>query len=243
MKVQGDLLVQGGIIGEHTEIIVLGNLQADYIQAAGVVVKGNLLVKQYIYHAIIRTVGEITVGPGSGERGGSVSGGTVCSSRKISLSSCGSASNVPTVLALAPAPDKLARLEKLKKSLRLCDETIHRIMRTLKLARLNKEAVAALLAPLPPEQKKLFSQILAKLKNTITRKSQVKDDLEELRKKIRADLRNMEIKISRRYFGNTTIKIGKKEFREKVDHGPALFSYRNKRVHVEFAGRDDGFTF
>ncbi len=243
LTVQGDLLVQGGIIGEHTEVTVLGNLQADYIQAAKVVVKGNLVVKQYIYHAIIRTVGEIRVGPGSGKRGGSISGGTVCSSKKIVLSSSGSASNVPTALALASAPDKLARLNKLKKNIRLCDATISRIMRTMKLSRLDKDAIAQRFEPLSPEQKKLFSRILAKLKNTIDQKHRVKNNLEELQKEMRKELRKMVIKISHRCYGNTSIKIGKKEFLEKVDHGPAVFLYSNNRVQAEFGGQDDDLRF
>ena len=243
LTVQGDLLVQGGIIGEHTEVTVLGNLQADYIQAAKVVVKGSLVVKQYIYHAVIRTVGEIRVGPGSGKRGGSISGGMVCSSKKILLSSSGSASNVPTALALASAPDKLARLNKLKKNIRLCDAAISRIMRTMKLSRLDKEAIALLFEPLSPAQKKLFTRILAKLKNTIDQKQRVKNNLEELQKEMRKDLRKMVIKISQRCYGNTSIKIGKKEFLEKVDHGPAVFSYRNNRVQAEFGGQDDDLHF
>ncbi len=240
LTVQGDLLVKGGILGEHTKVTVLGNLEADYIQAAMVVVKGNLDVKQYIYHAIVRTVGEIRVGPGRGERGGSISGGTVCSSRRITISSCGSASNVPTVLALAPAPDKLDRLKKLKNNIMICDETISRIMRTLDISHLDREEIIALLEPLPLERKKLFSQLLAKLKNTTEHKARIGQTISRLKNEMRADLGTMKITISRRFYGNTTIRIGKKEFLEKTDHGPVVFSYRDNGIHVEFSGRKDG---
>jgi len=68
--VQGNLVVQGGIIGETTRITVLGNLQTLFIQDAHVVVKGKLTVETSIYNAAVRTVGEIQVKSGGGGRQG-----------------------------------------------------------------------------------------------------------------------------------------------------------------------------
>ena len=249
LKIDGNLTVKGGILGESTEITVLGNMKADFIQtgthnsqqamrtdfiqSAKIVVKGDLIVNQYIYYAAIKAVGKITVGPGSGERGGSIVGGVACSSTAIHLSVCGSPSFVPTLLILEPTPTKLAKLRKLKENRALCDETTAKIMRTLTVDSIEKEAISELLAAADEKQKKLYIDLLAKLNTIIKEKQKILSDLDILKKELYRDLSKMKITVSRCYHGNTRLRIGKREFLEKQDRPPSQFTFRKKRVHVE----------
>ncbi|MCB2182328.1 MAG: FapA family protein [Desulfobulbaceae bacterium] len=251
VRINGNLEVKGGIIGDTTEITVLGDMKADFIEAgkessgtgqlvktdfiqsAKIVVKGDLHVSQYIYYAAVKAVGKIIVGPGKGERGGSVVGGVICSSSAIRLSVCGSPSFVPTTLILEPTPDKLAKLKKLKESRNQCDADTTKIMRTLNVKTVDRGEISELLESARPDQKRLFIDLLEKLSATIKEKQEVMEDLAPLRKELHADLSKMQIIVAKTYHGNTRIRIGRKEFHEKEDRGPSRFTLRKKWVYVE----------
>ncbi len=258
LEIDGNLEVKGGIIGETTRITVLGNMKADFVQAGGgeahqslktdfiqaakIVVKGDLTVNQYIYYAVIKAVGKIIVGPGTGKRGGSIVGGVVCSSSGIKLSVCGSPSFVPTLLILEPTPTKLAKLRKLKENRKLCDATTTKIMRTLNVDSIEKETLTKLLASADEKQKKLYADLLTKLNTIIKDKQKILDDLDTLKKELYFDLSKMKIIVTRTYHGNTRLRIGKKEFLEKEDRAPSQFSFLKKLVHVEAIGAGDKET-
>lgn len=249
LEIGGNLEVKGGIRGETTEITVLGNMKADFIQtgtgqshqtmrtdfvqSVKLLVKGDLIVNQYIYYAVIKAVGKIIVGPGTGKRGGSIVGGVSCSSTGIKLSVCGSPSFVPTLLILEPTPTKLAKLRKLKKNLALCDATTTKIMQTLNVDSIKKETVTQLLQSADEKHKKLYVDLITKLNNTITDKQQILSDLDVLKKELYHDLSKMKIIVTRCYHGNTRLRIGKKEFLEKQDRAPSQFTFQKKVVHVE----------
>ena len=231
--VQGDLTVKGGIIGETTEITVLGNLDAQFVQAAKVVVKGKLTVAQYIYYATVRSVDSINVGPGSGERGGSIVGGTVCSSSDITASSCGSPSNVPTNIVIEPPPHLLAKLLRLKKAAAKHDAAIIKIMRTLNLSTINSAEVKALLAAQPPEQRELFVKILMQLNAMVKSQKKAVQERQALTNTLKKKMSQVRFQVNKTYYGNTLVRMGKREFHEKNDRGPTTFTYRKSRVHVE----------
>jgi len=232
VSVKGDLVVKGGILGERTKVIVYGNLEADYIQAANIVVKGNIVVAKYIYYATVRAIGSITVVPGNSERAGSITGGVVYSSTAVKVAVCGSPSYVPTLLAMEPAPHKLAQLRQLKENISRCNAVIAKIMRTLGLQKLDREAIIDLTKAVSKEKKKLYLSIFDKLQSTISQKNNLSNSLKKLRRGLRKDVAVMSISVSRCYYGNTTIRIAKGEFLKKDDLGPCIFSYRNKRIIV-----------
>jgi uncharacterized protein (DUF342 family) len=240
--VEGDLQVKGGIIGENTEVLVLGNLQAEYVQDAKIVVKGQILINQYAFSAVIRSVGSIQVGPGTGERGGSIVGGIICSSARIEAETTGSPSNVLTTLIVEPAPHKLAKLKQLKKQIAECETNILRMMRTLNLEAVESDAVKRLLQDADPRQRELYVKILNQL-NLLVKQQQIKlADKKKLREVLWRDVDQMSVQVNRAFYGNTKVRIARKEMLNRQDKGRTTVIHDRTRLVVDSAkGTDDEF--
>ena len=224
VRVQGDLVVQGGIIGETTKVTVLGSLQTLFIQDARVVVKGHLTVENYIYNGAVRAVGEIEVKSGGGGRqSGSIVGGEVCSSDRISLAVSGSASNVPTFLSLQPNPRYEERLKRIREEIFFCDKNRTKMMRTLHLQTIDPESVRKLLARVSGDKKELYVKILLKLNELVKHKQKSRLEKVELQKRIGRELKNMSVKMNKTVHANTRISIGEKEMIQSDDLGEAVF--------------------
>ncbi len=240
--VEGDLQVKGGIIGENTEVMVLGNLQAEYIQDAKIVVKGQILINQYAFSAIIRSVGSIQVGPGTGERGGSLVGGTICSSVRIEAKTTGSPSNVLTTVVVEPAPHKLAKLKHLKQKVAECETKITKIMRTLNLEAIEPDLVKQLLHDATAKQRELYVQILQQLNLIVKNQHELLADKNKLRDALWKDVDQMSILVTKDFFSNTRVRIAKKEFLNRTDKGRTnVIHDRTKLVFDSAKGADDAF--
>ena len=124
LKVKGDLTVGRGVLGETTRVVVSGEMRAQFIQNAIVVIKGNLWVGSYIHNASVRCGGWLNVSSGGGSRGGSVIGGWVCATKGIELSNAGSAMTSGTVLGLQANPEQQAKLEILAVGIAFCDDNV-----------------------------------------------------------------------------------------------------------------------
>lgn len=244
--VEGDLEVKAGIFGESTDVRVLGNLQAGYIQAAKVVVKGEIRVRQYIFASTVRSIGAIVVGPGSGGRGGSITGGVVTSCVSITAKSSGSPSNVPTILSLEPHPKQLAASKSLKRAIIACQARLQMIKETLKMESLDLQVLQKRCQQAPPGQARvILGKLLGEIKNTIGKMDELTTDREAVKKTIRNDAALMSISITHHCYGNTLIRILRKELLDLNDRGPAVFVYKEGGVVVaagkgagEAAGRD-----
>lgn len=229
--VAGDLEIKGGILGETTEVTVLGNLQAEYIQGAKVVVKGDAHIRQYIYCAFVRSIGAIEVGPGSGERGGSIAGGTVCSSATITAKSCGSPSNVEGILNLEPHPKKMANLKELRRALKECRAHLKMVWKTLNLESLDlKELQALVEGAVNPEAKEVYGKFLVDVQNTLGKIDELQRAKDTLKKKMMEDVDCMRISITQNCYGNTLIRIFGKELLYKNDRGATSFIFKDGEV-------------
>ncbi len=233
LVVAGDLEVKGGILGETTEITVLGNLQAEYIQAAKVRVKGEIRVRQYIFFSNVLSVGAIEVGPGSGTRGGSITGGSVCSSTSISAKSCGSPSNVPTTLDLEPHPKQMAALKALNRAIKECQAHLLMVKSTLKLETSDiNELQSRYLDEAQGKAKEVYGKLLNDMKANLSKIEELSAAKEIVKKKIRHDVAHMRIAISRHCYGNTRIRICEKELLDKNDRGQTTFVFEGNSVVV-----------
>lgn len=240
LVVQGNLQVKGGIIGDKTEVVVMGNLQAEFVQDAKIVVKGQILINQYTFSAVIRSVGSIKVGPGKGERGGSIVGGTVCSSSGIEASSTGSPSNVLTTVVVEPAPHKLALLKQLKKGIIDCEANITKIMRTLNLQAIEPGLVKELLADATPKQRELYVDILHKLSTLVKQQQGLLADKNKLRDKLWGDVDRMSVLVTKAFYANTKVRIAKKELVNRTDRGRTSIRHDRTRLIIDAAkGVDD----
>lgn len=234
ITVVGDLEVKGGILGETTEVTVLGNLQAEYIQAAKVVVKGDIHVRQYIYFAFVRCVGAIEVGPGSGKRGGSIAGGTVCSSSTIRAKSCGSPSNVPTTLDLEPHPKQMAALKALSRAIKECQAHLQMVKKTLNLENLDlQELQDKWRDAAQGEAKAVFAKLLEDVKGNLDKIAELSKAKGIVKQKIKEHAATMRMVISDHCYGNTLIRICGKELLDKNDRGPTTFIFKDGEVVID----------
>lgn len=237
--VEGDLEVKGGILGEDTEVRVLGDIHAEFVQGAKVVAKGEIHVRQYIYVASVRSIGAIVVGPGSGKRGGSIAGGTVCSTTTITAKSCGSPSNVPTTLELQPHPKKLAVLKDLKRAIKKCHAHLKMIKSTLKLETLDLEELQTLFEDIGQDNgnaKAVYAKLLRDVKNNLDKIEELNAAKNIVKQKIFADAAFMRVSISQHCYGNTLVRICGKELLDKNDWGATSFVYRENSVQVDIDG-------
>lgn len=230
---EGNLQVKGGIIGENTEVLVLGNLQAEYVQDAKIIVKGQALINQYAFSALIRCVGSLQVGPGSGERGGAIVGGTICSSAHIEAKSVGSPSNVRTSLVVEPAPHKLARLEQLNEKIMACESKITRIMRTLELEAIEPRLVKQLLENAKPKQRDLYVKILKQLNLLVKQQHDLAANKKRLKVTLSKDMRDMYVQVTKKFYANTKVRIGREMFQNRDDLGATQITHRHKELHID----------
>ena len=238
--VEGDLQVKGGIIGENTEVLVLGNLQAEYVQDAKVVVKGDILINQYAFSAVIRSVGRIQVGPGTGERGGSIVGGIMCSSSRIEAGTTGSPSNVLTTIMVEPAPHKLAKLKEMKQRIAEYETNITKIMRTLNLEAVKPDLVKQLLQEANPKQRELYVKILNQLNLLVKQQQVLLEDKNQLRDLLWKDVDKMSVLVNKVFYSNTKVRIARKEVFGRQDKGRTTITHDRTRLVVDFArGNDD----
>ncbi len=231
--VDGNLQVKGGIIGENTEVMVLGNLQAEYVQDAKIVVKGQVLINQYAFSSVIRSVGSIQVGPGTGERGGSVVGGIICSSARIEAKSTGSPSNVLTAVVVEPAPHKLAKFKQLKEQIEECEVNVTKIMRTLDLDAIEPDLVKQHLEKANPKQRELYLQILSKLNLLVKQQHGLAADKKKLREELWQDVDKMSILVRNAFYSNTKVRIARKEFHNRIDKGRTHIIHDGKKLCID----------
>lgn len=238
--VSGDLQVKGGIIGENTEVMVLGNLQAEYVQDAKIVVKGQILINQYAFSAIIRSVGSIQVGPGTGERGGSVVGGTICSSARIEAKTMGSPSNILTTVVVEPAPHKLAKLKQLKGRIAKYEANITKIMRTLNLEAIEPVQVKELLEQANPKQRRLYIEILNQLNLLVKEQQLLLHDKNKMSDALWRDVDKMSVQVNKACYTNTKVRIARKEFLNRRDRGRTSVIHDRSKLKVDSSkGEDD----
>lgn len=231
LEVHGDAEIKQGIIGENTEVIVHGNLSTSYIQDAAVTVKGDLFVQSHIFNADITTGGNIIVeGKGSGKMNGSIAGGTITSSNRIIANQCGSPSNVETHFTLQVNPEKTIKQKKINEAIKLRQENISKIMRTLGIDSITKESIGALMQTVDPKKHALYIQIIKKLNIMAREKDKLVNKQEELNQELKDDLEKMAVIANNNFFGACHIVIGLYTLLNSSDIGPSKFELSDKEI-------------
>ena len=228
--VDGDLMVGKGIVGEGTKVIVLGNLQVEFIQDAEVVVKGDITVGSYIYNGTVRAGGRITIKKAAGTKGGKTIGGFVCASQGIELSTVGSPTNKNTIVSIQADPVLLGKQQKLNKDREFCDTNIAKMLRTLDLKTLDPELIKAMLVKLPVEQREMVVKVIVTLNKFIKHRSETTAKRKQLGAYIEQCLKRAKIRVSSEFFEGNEVEIGEMRFVATNDIGPSIFQWREDRI-------------
>ncbi|MBA3015099.1 MAG: FapA family protein [Proteobacteria bacterium] len=221
-----DITVGEGIIGIDTRVVVLGNLTVVYVQEAEIIVKGDATVLGYIYNAVVRANGTITVvsDPQHGRRSGRIISGLTCSSKAIVVSKAGHPSRSGTVIAIHPDPEHTGQMKKLEEEGRNCRESIARISRSLPFESFDSVVIKKALAQLPEEKRKPLIKLLTTFNNLIKRQQNIELLRKELSGKMLKNLRTGSIQIIQEIRQGTEIQFGDKKICIAEDMGGATFT-------------------
>ncbi|MBQ38095.1 MAG: hypothetical protein CME04_17060 [Gemmatimonadaceae bacterium] len=86
----GDVVIANGVFGDTTRVTSSGNVETKMVQNSTVTAHGDLTVGSYIYNAIVRAGGTVTVEEGGGDRAGSIFGGEVMAGKQVVAKRIGS---------------------------------------------------------------------------------------------------------------------------------------------------------
>lgn len=228
--VQGDLCVEKGIVGATTKVVVLGNLQVDFIQDAEVAVKGDIVVKSYIYNGMVRSGGTIRVLRAMGSKGGKVIGGFCCASNGIEVSTVGSPTIRNTVVSLQPDLVVQGKRQKLKEDIAYCDANIAKMLRTLGLEVIDSDAIKVMLAQALPEKRAMILKILNVLRKFVKHREEIREKRKQLALYIDERIKKAKIRVSAEFFEGNEVEIGEAKFIAKDDMGPSIFQLREGRI-------------
>jgi hypothetical protein len=228
--VEGDLCVNGGIIGHSTKVVVIGNLQVGFVQDAEVVVKGDVVVNNYIYNGRVRSSGEIRIKKESGSLGGKIIGGYVCATTGIDVSTVGSSAIRNTIVALQADPVVLGQQQKLIEDIAYCDQNIAKMLRTLQLPTFDPGIIKAMLAKATPEKKALVIKILTTLQKFIKHRAEIIEKKKQLLTLVEQGLKNGTIRVSANFFEGSTAEIGTAKYVAQDDMGPAVFQLQEGKI-------------
>jgi len=208
-----DVSVGEGIIGTETRVVVLGNLTVVFVQEAEVIVKGDASVLGYIYNAVVRANGTITVlnTPQHGNKSGRIIGGLTCASNGIVVSRAGLLGKSETTLAILPDPEFSGQMKRLDEEGRVCRESIARISRSLPFENFEPAVIKKALAQMPEETREPVVKLLTTFNNLIKRQQNIESLRKDVNTKMLKDLRNGSIKIMQGICQGTEIQFGDKK--------------------------------
>ncbi|MFZ5760011.1 MAG: FapA family protein [Thermodesulfobacteriota bacterium] len=227
---QGNLTVEKGIMGENTTVIARGNLSAGFIQDAEVIAKGDILVKSYLFNAMVMANGALTVLKDRSRRSGSAAGGVLCSARAVKLSVIGSPGNPATIVAIRPDPTVNTQLRKLEEEKLSCAENIAKISRSLPFDATSPDQIKATLAAASVDKRGKIITLLTGLSKMIKHHKAVLDDIASLRTAIETAMNHACIHVGERVYPSSEIHIGDKKLIVATEIGPSLFRLRDGQI-------------
>lgn len=230
VRAKGNLTVGRGIVGKTTRVVVMGELRAQFIQNAVVVVKGDLWCGRYIHNAQVRCGGILTVPAGGGERSGSVVGGMVSAAKGIQVAVVGSDSVPRTILSVQADPEEQAKIEKLKNNVSVCDVQLSKLMRSLGVDAFDGEAIKQRLTMLSGKQRDHYVGVIKKLKELSSIRKTYEAELDQLNRRVEKGIFNSQIKISKKLHARSVIRFGEAEMVVDRDEDAITFLFAGKVV-------------
>ena len=128
-----DVIIANGIFGDTTQVTAVGDVETKLIQNSTVTLGGDLTVGSYIYNAIVRAGGTITVEEGGSERAGSIFGGEVIAGRQVMAKHIGSKETARTLVGIGSTPEQQQMLSAAEDTLASSHHEITRLMDVLKM--------------------------------------------------------------------------------------------------------------
>jgi uncharacterized protein (DUF342 family) len=203
-----DVIVSQGIVGDTTQIVALGNVQARFVQNSAVMARGDVVINSYLLNARVRAGGQLTVRPGKDKNSGSIISGQVYAATGITARHVGSATTAHTLVGIGTAPDISARLHKTNKTVEFIQANIQRAFRTLGLRGIDGAQLKELLARTPRHQQQPIIHVLRKLKSLMRARDKSLQIRRQLEEQSTRAIANAEIQITGTAFADVHLQIG-----------------------------------
>lgn len=228
--VHGNLTVGKGIIGKDTKIIVLGSLQAEFVQDAEIMVKGDVEINSYSFNGMIRSGGTITIKKSAAQKGGKVVGGIVCATKGINISTLGGPANKNTLAAVQRDSESLAVLKKIQTEIQNCTGTIMKIMKSLRLESVDMNLIRNLIEKTPADKREMLIKVIENLNKLIKMRKECFEKEKSLERKIELALQKAKITIKSESFLGNKVRIGDHQITLDRDLGPAVFQLKDDKI-------------
>ncbi|MDC7225352.1 MAG: FapA family protein [Spirochaetales bacterium] len=170
--VQGDLLVDGGIVGQNTKVFIKGNATVKFIQDADVYVSGDLRIKTSLIGGKVFAGGSLIVQGKKGSSRSQVFGGEYCSFVRMELPSVGSPYK-KTILWCGYNPRIKGLIKASEETLKSIELQMSRLLNSIGV-NITNPAARRIIERLSPEKKKLLKVKLLKLKELTTQLNELK---------------------------------------------------------------------
>lgn len=228
--VRGNLNVGKGIIGKDTKIVVLGSLQAEFVQDAEIMVKGDVEIRSYSFNGTIRSGGEIVIKKSAAQRGGKVIGGIVCATKGITISTFGGPANKNTLAAIQKDVESLSVLKKTQETIQNSTGTIMKIMKSLKLEAVDMGLIRRLIESTPADKRGMLVKIIGNLNNLIITRKELLDREKTIEKQIALTLKKAKIRINNDAYLGNKIRFDDQQIILNRDLGPTVFELQDEKI-------------
>jgi len=161
---KGDIEITQGIIGKTTKVVTHGNLITKLVQESTVLSGASIEIAAYVYNANLRADKRVVVLQGAGKGGGSIVGGRTCATEGIDTKIAGSTGGAKTELSIEMPLSVQMRLDQSDKQIEQWELRTKNLCTSLGITEVNKEIITR------------------KLREAGDRKSQVKNEIEQILK-------------------------------------------------------------
>lgn len=230
VSAKGDILIAQGVLGQDTKIIALGNVETKFVRDSSIMAREDVTIADHCHNANVRAGRELTVQSGASDRGGSIVGGTVQATTRLTADVVGSATSAGTVVGIASDITVEARLKKATDQVEFCDANILRMFRTLGIQSLDAKVVEALLKRTPPWRKQPVVQLIMKLRELVTFREDALKQMEAIQDEKNGLLDQAEVVIGNRIYADSVVDIGFNKMKLTEDVENAVFSLAGNGV-------------
>jgi uncharacterized protein (DUF342 family) len=188
-----------------------------------VLARGSIVVGSYIFNAMVRAGGEVTVLAGGGSRGGSIVGGEVIATGGIEARRIGSPDTDRTLVGIGPDPELLARLEKLAETVDTCSQRLGRLVALLGIDTPEPSLVEAAVRRAPPSRRRHLQELGDELTVLVETRQKAIDRRAELNEEVTRSVQAGSVRATEKLFTDVQIRMGDETSAVPEDVSRAVF--------------------
>ncbi len=209
-----DVVVGHGIIGRRTRVTANGHVRAQFIHEARVDAGGDIMVGNYAYHAELRADGKVVVHKGTGNRGGSILGGTVWGQDGVEAYQLGSSNGIGGTVVAGLQPGEAQQLDRIKTTASTCQDHLQKVLRRFGLARIDVDQIRNQVAAATGPQRRVLVHNAHQLGQLVQLYQKLQAEQAVIEGRIRTAAKGASITVRGTAYWGVTVRVG--EYRRKL---------------------------